>query len=402
MAHLHRKVTLLVLGTFVLLGLALAPSAAGGMKMLTPGTGWVRHHNTLYWTADGGSQWSDITPVPPGVVRGVVRVGSVFFLDTQQGWAVISYPETIVPSNPETLNIQGRRYEIAHTVTSGQTWSFTPFTCPRLPEWEQVALAGPGGMYFLDSDHGWLVMLMTGSSNFAPGKLLATQDGGSTWNWVNSPGTIGTLLFTTAQDGWLAGGPGGRFLYATHDGTKTWEEVHVTPPLQVRPPFSSVFGGPPLFLDGQRGFVAVSHMGRKEAGSNLVVYSTTDGGATWQPAKVLPISPVGGEFPVSIVDSVLVVPHGPARGKVGVATVQITGKLTSSVVVSPITAVAMSFFDAGNGWVLSKQGRILATTDGGATWTDITPWQVYSPPPGAKTPAPKKPLTEVTPTAESR
>jgi photosystem II stability/assembly factor-like uncharacterized protein len=397
MVRLHSRAAFLLLGAFVLLILLPTPSAARGMKLLTADTGWVVRGNTLYWTADGASQWSDITPVPPGVRRGAVNIESVFFLDTQEGWAVTSYREGIVASTAETLKIEDRVYAIAHTVTSGQTWSFAPFTCPRLPEWEQVALAGPAGLYFLDSEHGWLVMVMTGSTNFAPGKLLATQDGGRTWNWVNGPGTVGSIFFTTTQDGWLAGGPGGQHLYATHDGCKTWEEVSLPAPPEVGVATYRTGVGAPVFVDAQRGRLAVRYVGPAGTHPRLVVYSSEDGGRTWTPSKVLPESDQRGSPSFALVDSAILVLTGPDREHLALARIPLEGETPGAVVASGARALSLAFADTSSGWVLTIDGHLLATHDGGATWKDVTPWYLYQAAPAAKPPASKKPLTELMP-----
>ena len=43
-----------------------APAQQSGrlesMKLLTPNVGWAATKSHLFWTADGGAQWKDITP----------------------------------------------------------------------------------------------------------------------------------------------------------------------------------------------------------------------------------------------------------------------------------------------------------------------------------------------------
>ncbi len=354
---------------------------AKDMNLLTPSTGWISHDNHLYWTTDRGSDWSDITPIPPGVVRSGVSIRSVFFLNTQEGWVVISHPQQVVPLTLKALQTRGTLYDIAQTVDGGQTWSFLPLAYPQLPQWQQEALAGPGNMFFLDSLHGWLVMAMTGSSNFAPGRLLATVDGGRNWKWVDGPGTVGTLLFTSAQHGWLAGGPGGMHLYVTRDNCKSWQEVHLAPPAEAGPVAFGVLEGPPIFNSDMRGFVAVSYAGHEGQGSKLVVFSTTDGGATWKPTKLLPEPGYGGGAPVGAVvsDSVLIAPIG--KEKAAVATVPLKGALASGVDVSFDSVLGLSFADVSHGLAYAMKGRLFYTSDGGATWKDVTPWPMPKPSP---------------------
>lgn len=384
MARSIPKSTAWLLGVMLLVGLASVQLPGQQVKLLTADTGWVLSHNTLYWTADRGESWSDITPVPPGVVRSAVTVHNVFFVNAQEGWAVIAYPEKVIPETPEPMIYPKVIYEVGRTPDNGNHWSFVRFTYPRLPEWQQEVLAGPGDMFFLDDFHGWMVMQMTGSSNFAPAKLLATNDGGESWNWVNSPGTLGTLLFTSTQRGWLAGGPGGMRLYATRDGCRTWHEVHMTPPsATVGQP---TFEGPPVFRDDNHAFEAVAYRGGPSSPPTLVVYSTSDGGKTWNGIVSLGVSP-GGSFPVAITDSELVVPTGSWRRRTfGIARVPLSGRLTAGVVASRTAAIAVSFVDSADGWMFTTRGRLLATKDGGASWKDVTPWP--APPKGKVVPIP--------------
>ena len=316
----------------------------------------------------------------PAVGPEGLTLHSVFFLDTSRGWVVISHDERVAAPTFQEFIRPKTVYGIARTRDGGQTWSLAPLTYPELPEWEQQALGRPDDLFFLDPTHGWMVMLMVGSSNFAPGKLLATTDGGVSWNWVNSPGTIGTLLFTSTQDGWLAGGPGGQRLYVTHDACKSWEEVALTPAPQVSAPSNPVVEGAPVFGDGGQGFVAVAYEGREGAGSKLVAYATEDGGKTWKPRKILPESKLGAEFSVSIVGSSIVVPTALDKAGVSVAVVPLTGGLTSGVVVSRTGVSDLSFADASDGLALTRDGRVQYTWDGGATWRDITPWHLRTTP----------------------
>src|SRR5574337_2043225 len=143
--------TVIFLAALTLPALVPAMARAQQMKLLTPTTGWVSNNGHLYWTTDSGSNWTDITPIPPGMRRLAVAVQSVFFLNEREGWAVISYPETIVPLTEKALQTRKTFYDIAQTADGGQTWSFQPLTYPPLPQWEQEAQGPPGDMFFLDS-----------------------------------------------------------------------------------------------------------------------------------------------------------------------------------------------------------------------------------------------------------
>jgi photosystem II stability/assembly factor-like uncharacterized protein len=349
------------------------------MKLLTPTTGWVSRFNHLYWTTDSGSNWADINPIPPGVIRAGVALQGVFFLNTHEGWATVYLPGKPVSLVPQPGHPQNTLYDVAHTVNSGKTWSFTAFTYPKLSYDEEEAIGGLDDMFFLDHLHGWLDVAMTGSSNFAPGVLLATSDGGRNWKRIKGPGTIGALFFTSIQDGWLAGGPGGEHLYVTRDGCKSWQEVNLAPPAEAGPVAFRVLEGPPIFSSDVRGFVAASYAGHEGEGSKLIVFSTGDGGARWKPIKILPEPGYGGGAPVGalVTDSVLLAPTG--KQKVGVTAVPLSGALTSSTVVSFNNVLGMSFAGRSYGLAWAMSGGISFTSDGGATWKNVTPWHNYMP-----------------------
>jgi Domain of unknown function (DUF1906) len=112
------------------------------------------------------------------------------------------------------------------------------------------------------------------------------------------------------------------------------------------------------------------------------VYATDDSGRTWRPGRVLADSrqtTVGQIVPLAIADSVLVVSTGSGPTSVSVAAVPLRGEAGASVVASPIGVLALSFADSTHGWVLTAQGKLLSTADGGATWAEVTPWRQTKP-----------------------
>jgi len=353
----------------MLAGLILpAPAKAqiglGTMKLLTPTTGWVSKFGHLYWTTDSGSHWKDITPVPPGVFRAGVNLQGVFFLNTREGWAAVYLPGKPVSLVPQPGH-QNTLYDVAHTVDAGKTWSFSSFTFPELSYDEEEALSGLRGLFFLDSRHGWLIPALTGNSQ--PGDLVATDDGGKTWGRAHGVGTSGVLRFTSLKDGWFLGGPVGR-LFATHDGCKTWQELDLKTELQGK----TVGCGPlglPHFTGESHGYVAASCMGQA-----VVAFATEDAGRTWKAVKKLSESQRGGEFPVAIADSTLIVPTGEGTKGFKTAAIPLHGATDSPVIVSRSSALALAFADRSHGLTYAINGRLFYTSDGGAAWKDVTPW----------------------------
>ncbi len=373
----------------------LVPAFAQGasMKLLTPKVGWVLHYPGLMWTTDGGSHWKNITPP----ISGGEHIASVFFRNTQDGWALLSGPGDKGSDEP--------RFDLAVTNNAGAKWSIVPVVIPELNP-KQTILEGSGQVDFVDPMHGWLNLDVSSSPNFRLAMLIKTDDGGETWSRPpRAPGVSGDLSFINEIDGWLAGGPGNQFLYVTHDGSKTWKKVSLNPPTQVGGAVYSAFASAPLFVESNKGFVPVNYSGPAGVPSKLVIYATSDAGRTWSPVKVLDESretSVGQTSSLAITDSILIVPTGSAGGARAVK-VPLTGGLNSPNVVSPFALSAISFADAAHGWAMADHQRLLSTDDGGKKWTDVTPHPPQRSFPPAKPPKWRSidPLTG-RPTAEGK
>jgi len=361
--------------------LCLVPTgaAAQSMKLLSPQAGWLASGNSLYWTNNGGDDWTDITPIPLRDRFGKARLHSTFFRNISEGWAIVSHRELepVAPPTPQALAPLKTLYTVAHTVNGGASWSIVPLTFPKLPQWIQDAFGGPADLFFLNSLRGWLDVTFAGLSR--PGKLLATEDGGKTWKWINSPGFSGPFTFASLRDAWLLGCFGGDKLYVTHDGCKSWQEVSLSPPPDVEATIYPIFQGVPIFQDQQKGYLVVNYYsGPPGTLSKLVVYSTVDRGKTWRPAKTLAAPhevSMSYRYPFAMVDSTIIVSTTSSPANIRVGSVPLNGG-SSDVSASDRGIIGLTFADTANGWVLSTENGLLATHDGGATWKHIGPPRV--------------------------
>jgi photosystem II stability/assembly factor-like uncharacterized protein len=343
------------------------------VKLLSASTGWAASEDRVYWTVDGGSDWKDITPLPVGLK--LVRIEHAFFRDTSEGWVLVSHEQTTQLGASRLVVV----YEMAHTVNGGTGWSFAPIKFPKSPTepWRDTESFSPREFYFVDGSHGWMVIHEEGGSGVRPGDLMATVDGGTTWNWVGSPHVSGNVVFTSLKDGWLAGGPDDRELYVTHDGAQTWEKVTLALPAQVNPHSYTQFQTP-SFTDSLHGFLAVKYPGTYGVKqSQLVVFSTSDAGKTWKPIKVLSYSGEKGEFSVIFTDGKLIVPTSVDDEQVRIMQVSLDDASTVDIG-SPAGVSGLSFYDAEHGVAMSKPG-IVATFDGGTSWKNVTPWHRSNP-----------------------
>src|SRR5262249_37096568 len=182
------------------------------------------------------------------------------------------------------------------------------------------------------------------------------------------------FVFSDVQTGWFATGPtwtlaeGGTQLFVTHDGGKTWKLQDLpAPPSGSKKPrslmnltFSSERDGSVLFVAGQ------------DAGTNVYLYTTNDGGRSWQiQGNALPYDNGARR----IVDSSHVVADVvDSGGQFGVAMLTLSnGKWTKKVLKGGLEGY--DFFTAQIGFALVKlQDKPLdwyRTDDGGMAWVKV-------------------------------
>src|SRR6476659_287436 len=220
------------------------------------------------------------------------------------------------------------------------------------------SLAWLHGVYFLDEKRGWAV----GSR----GTLLATIDGGNSWQIKSQPtrDVLRDIIFTDQQNGWLVcevnlydlktKDEPRTYLMETTDGGESWTRVELKG-IDVNARLVRA-----LFSRG-RGWVF---------GEEGAIFTTRDSGATWtrlqSPTRYLLL---GGTF----VDA--------DRGwLVGAgSTIMQTADGGETWHVSPVDSGrptvrfgATSFVDNRLGWTVGSGGIIYRTVNGGRTWEPQT------------------------------
>jgi photosystem II stability/assembly factor-like uncharacterized protein len=333
------------------------PPRVESMKLIAPGFGWaLTIGRRLFWTTDDGVNWKNITPVSTLGYR--ANLCDIFFLDRRHAWVLFAeYGE------PEP------KFDLAYTGDTGATWSTTHVAIPE----NEGNLAPGGRIAFADSQHGWMVLDLATSSAFHAGTLLLTSDGGRTWRDAPvDPSGDGAILLVAPEEGWMAGGAEDEELYATQDGAKSWRKVSLPAPKEIRPAIYPT-ADLPVFADEKHGFVAVTYSGGDK--SAAVLFSTGDGGRSWTPDRILANlaeSSEGERLPSTVADSAWIIFSGssdePTLTKPGagarVDARDLKGYLTNAV---------LSFVSSTEGWIVVGNGELLSTTDGGVTWTSITP-----------------------------
>ncbi len=302
--------------------------------------GWMADPEGILATSDGGATWT--RQFSGQVIR------SLDFVDSTHGWGVAggsggllrttdgSTWEQIEASGGPVLGsvdfasptvgwgVRLRGYMLYRTDDGGDSWT--------------AIRSGVGAACLVDPSTGYVA---AGPGEFAPRELLKTTDGGSTWQTLfQAPGqwNQAEMACPNSETAWvlfLGGGAAGTLDYAafrTADGGSTWT-AELTSPLESNDP---AFDGVPTIDTYPGPFAAVSASDAVFTGwcsacdAWTTVMRTTDG-TTWTRSKI------DGFLPQQV-----------------------------------------SFADADHGWLVARAGFqgddvVLATTDGGATWSQVYP-----------------------------
>ncbi len=281
----------------------------------------------LFTTGDGGRSWRRQRLQAPGIPI------QVSFVDRDHGWILtdqyfsrttnggrlwLSHDLLTAFGVPRTVtDVQGKnrftRLSAAHFLTPALGWlggskGLLLKTDQGGGDWIRKDIPGfrfdIADIHFVDPSAGWLV----GEFGFT----AATADGGSTWELgrVNAAEDLNAVFFVDRQTGW-AGGKAG--IFATSNGGKTWtlasaESTHVRSlffldgrtgwAAGISGIFATTdgrnwirqFGGPwrsvssIWFADKSMGWAAGDEGIESTAGR---LFSTVDGGRTWQDATPL-------------------------------------------------------------------------------------------------------------------
>ena len=256
--------------------------------LVAPGAGWAAGLEHLYWTADDGRRWLEITPLR---VRPDELIQEVYFIDRLHGWVPLM----------STSQDQPPHLQVAMTSNSGASWSYAAVDLRHV---DYVLSAPPSiaSISFSDRRHGWMLIDASSSQLSRRGYLFRTMDGGTHWRLLPAPPIDGSIGFGSARNGVMTDGLNpysDTAVWHTKSGGRRWAASSL--PFPARCPrcvvdqISSAF-----FYHAEDAMLTAIIRAPGIDDFVSVEYGTTDGGATWSVNGRSPprASNAGGELMV--------------------------------------------------------------------------------------------------------
>ena len=243
--------------------------------------------------------------------------------------------------------VVGSRGTLLATVDGGKSWQAKSQPTPD-------ALRD---IYFTDDQNGWLLceanIYELKSKSDPRAYLMQTSDGGESWKRVSIKGVdvdarLVRTIFSKGGHGW-AFGEGGT-IFTTRDSGVSWTRLQ-------SPTRHLLLGG--SFMDEYRGWLV---------GAGATIIRTADGGETWNLTRLADAGQTAVRFTAtSFVDYRL----GWAVGSGGSIYHTLNGGRTWQPQASGLATdlFDVKFLDAVEGWAVGAEGTIIYTNDGGLHWT---------------------------------
>lgn len=240
--------------------------------------------------------------------------------------------------------VVGSKGALLATVDGGQTWQVKPKPTDDVLR----------DIYFSNADNGWLVcetnVYELKTRDQPRTYLMTTNDGGATWTRMNIreadvDSRLLRVVFSPGGRGWIFGEAG--TLFTTVDEGQNWKRLQL-------PTRHLLLGG--ALVDNDRGWLV---------GAGSTILQTLDGGVTWHSTL---LEAQGIRFnAASFVDN----RQGWAVGGSGKIFRTANGGRTFQPQLSGVTAdlLDVKFVNAQDGWAVGADGTIVHTFDSGVHWT---------------------------------
>ena len=336
------------------------------------GTTATDPNDHILFTADGGTNWKDVTP-PEGMDATGGKVATAFFQGADTAWVI--YSSNVIQSPPGNA-------QVWKTTDGGAAWS----TSQPIPPSAEMEFFSPGYFSFPDDQHGWLLVHAGAGMSHDYIYIYGTSDGGSTWQKLVDPlasDQAGTgpsmglwktgMTFTDAQKGWLTyengGVARGVTLYQSLDGGQTWALQSLPAPSTQPDLFTNesyscgIYGM--TFLNPQLGNMVVTCMMGSGDLKKSWFYRTADGGSSWQ-SSLLPTP--AGFFQMLDGSQGYYVSQKIFRTADG-------GQSWAAVI--PVTWSGQPVFvDMNNGWIVAEKDTekaLVQTKNAAVNWSILKP-----------------------------
>jgi photosystem II stability/assembly factor-like uncharacterized protein len=288
-------------------------------------------------------------------------------------------------SNQGVVAVLGPQSVVYRTGDAGRRWSGQPILSgvPYLGSVSSVS--------FADAMDGWLLLSTPDTPNGA--ELLRTSDGGARWTNLGSP-AVGSdqvygVHFTNPHVGWLESLSAQPHAYKSVDGGTTWGQVPLPGPAGGWPATGQFFVAAHATQgDGVIATVAsfAPPYGRSGIGGNVVAYPpltvrTFDGGVPVSYRYVTFIDTTSNSA-WSAVDAKNRSASSQVQAPNQVQLGSLDGGSTWSVIAPPEEAGAIGYSNAEDWWWIGS-GAWSTSSDGGATWTPSRNLGVLQPLPGS-------------------
>jgi photosystem II stability/assembly factor-like uncharacterized protein len=321
--------------------------------------GWGLTDRYILRTANGGISWVNTTPGDAFPAESTLYG---FFLDANRGWVVY----------PSADQVTGTLY---YTIDGGNTWNIEPVPFATVK------------LFFIDGQTGWALVDRGSFSGSQAVDVFRTSDAGQRWVAVTEvtsdqedntnpsgvPGPLpyagikNTISFRSPDIGWVAGSvsaPNDSWLFNSRDGGSTWIKQDLALPSGAQGSLLSIDA--PFFFSAQEGVLPVFLY---QVGELFTLYTTRDGGATWNVTTPVPID--GALDCVSFKScriwngNTIAITEDSGQSWQQVKTnVNLQQTLTQIDFTSPQVGFALSI--ANNG-----QSTLYWTSDGGRNWSPL-------------------------------
>jgi hypothetical protein len=308
---------------------------------------------------------------------GLHSVWDIQMIDSQVGYLVEGGETPTTPSG------------VMKTIDGGKNWALLP--TPSNPEVAPLYF----GMHFIDASHGFVIACLPVTCGQF--RVISTSDGGQTWQVGNLlPDQVGavSVWFTDSLHGWVTGNitgppppPGSpnssvvTGMYATSDGGLSWTKQTLFDPFITAGCTPAEINSGVNFADSLHGWTADTTLcfppnSPVPFSSNVVVWSTSDGGANWTahalPSNVVQTGAARLEAPSASQLRIPVVNRlSPFSAESDLAVTNDSG---ASFTLLPLPAFSIAdaqFLDASNGIYVSNDGGVFRTADAGVSWVQV-------------------------------